>query len=181
MCSSCCRASYDKRCSWRIKKHFPPSPRLIAVKWDGNNDTYSWQQTGRQTDIQMAQANITSARLPPPLFIDSQSHSGRNCRTARLGGCSSHSLPETSQPNLSTLGIKAPETIRLEMANSRAVCRQHNSCSRPDLSLCAGSDESTSSPHFSLSSLCFCRTCLSPNLSSFPSQSGCVQTKMPSH
>lgn len=181
MCSSCCRASNDKRCIWRIKKHFPPSPSLIAVKWDGNNDTYNWQQTGRQTDVQMVRANIISVHPPPPPFIDSQSHSGRSCRTARLGGCSSHSLPETSELNLSILGIKAPETIGLAMANSTAVCRQHNSCSRPDLSLCAGSDESTSSPAFSLSPLCFCRTCLSPNLSSFPSPSGCVQTKMPSH
>lgn len=137
--------------------------------------------SNKLADVQMARANITSAWLPQPLFIDSQSHSDRSRRTARLGGCSSRSLPETSQPNLSALGIKAPETIRLEMANSTAVCRQHNSCSPSDLSLCAGLDESASSPAFSLSSLCFCRTCLSPNLSSFPSRSGCVQIKTHSH
>lgn len=130
----------------RKKTPLSPSPRPIAVKWDGNNDTYSSHQTGRRAD-----GAPTSQRRGCHSLFSSTVKAIPTEAAGRpdSGGCSSRPLPETSQPNLSALGIKAPETIRLVMANSTAVRRQHNRRSPSDLSLCAGPDESASSPAFS--------------------------------
>lgn len=71
ICSSSWRPWYDKDTAQGYKSTFP-SPRPIAVKWNGNNDTYSEQQAGIQSNRQ--KANITSVLLPQPRFMGSQSH-----------------------------------------------------------------------------------------------------------
>lgn len=105
------------------KKGTFPSPRPIAVKWNGNNDMYRQHPAARQTN----RGGGRSERHISAAAADTVLSAFKSCESGQIwllqpSLTPSHSLlPTTSQSYLSALGIKVAGTIRLRVANSAAV------------------------------------------------------------